>query len=57
LFFGRAHDPSRGFWDIPGGFCHADENPIHAAAREVSEGTGPMIRITDSSAFESTTAG
>jgi 8-oxo-dGTP pyrophosphatase MutT (NUDIX family) len=46
LLVRRARDPWRGRWDIPGGFCHADEHPVHAAAREVSEETGILIRIT-----------
>jgi 8-oxo-dGTP diphosphatase len=46
LLVQRAHDPWRGCWDTPGGFCEADEHPILTAEREVLEETGLAIRIT-----------
>lgn len=36
----RARDPDAGTWTIPGGFCEADEHPMRAAERELSEETG-----------------
>jgi 8-oxo-dGTP diphosphatase len=45
LLVRRAHDPWRGFWDIPGGFCEPDELPAAAAAREVREETGLEVAI------------
>jgi ADP-ribose pyrophosphatase YjhB (NUDIX family) len=41
----RAHDPWRGAWDIPGGFCGPREHPADAAAREVREETGLTVRV------------
>jgi 8-oxo-dGTP diphosphatase len=40
LLVRRALDPYQGCWDIPGGFCEADEHPMHAAERELAEETG-----------------
>jgi ADP-ribose pyrophosphatase YjhB (NUDIX family) len=42
----RAHDPWRGCWDIPGGFCGPREHPADAAVREVKEETGFDVRTT-----------
>jgi 8-oxo-dGTP diphosphatase len=36
----RAQEPERGAWDVPGGFCEADEHPMHAAERELAEELG-----------------
>ena len=36
----RAHEPWRGAWDVPGGFCGPREHPAEAAEREVREETG-----------------
>jgi 8-oxo-dGTP diphosphatase len=36
----RAGEPFRGFWDIPGGFLEAGEDPLDGAKREVQEETG-----------------
>ena len=41
----RAHQPWRGSWDIPGGFCGPREHPADAAVREVREETGLDVRI------------
>jgi ADP-ribose pyrophosphatase YjhB (NUDIX family) len=46
LLVRRAHDPYRGEWDIPGGFCEPDEHPIRTAEREVREETGVEVRVT-----------
>ena len=41
----RAHDPWRGAWDVPGGFCGPREHPKDAAEREVREETGLAVRV------------
>jgi len=42
----RAHEPWKGSWDVPGGFCGAREHPADAAMREVREETGLPVRVT-----------
>ena len=46
LLVRRAHDPWRGLWCAPGGFCEPDEHPADAAARETLEEAGLAVRIT-----------
>lgn len=46
LLVRRATDPYRGFWDVPGGYCEADEHPYACAVREVAEETGLTVEIT-----------
>jgi ADP-ribose pyrophosphatase YjhB (NUDIX family) len=41
----RAHEPWRGAWDVPGGFCGPREHPKDAAQREVREETGLSVRV------------
>jgi 8-oxo-dGTP diphosphatase len=46
LLVRRAVEPFLGYWDIPGGFCEADEHPTATAIREVREETGLEIELT-----------
>jgi 8-oxo-dGTP diphosphatase len=46
LLLRRAKDPWKGRWDIPGGFCDADEHPITTAEREAREETGFEVEVT-----------
>jgi len=46
LLVRRAHEPWRGSWDVPGGFCGPREHPADAAVREVKEETGLVVRTT-----------
>jgi ADP-ribose pyrophosphatase YjhB (NUDIX family) len=46
LLVRRAQDPWKDCWDVPGGFCNANEHPVATAEREVFEETGIRIRVT-----------
>jgi 8-oxo-dGTP diphosphatase len=46
LLVRRGHDPWRGMWCPPGGFCEPDEHPVDAAERETLEETGLAVRVT-----------
>ena len=46
LLVRRAHDPWRGAWCAPSGFCDGDEHPIRTAEREVLEEAGVRARVT-----------
>ena len=46
LLVRRAIDPWRGCWDIPGGFCEADEHPRQTVVREVREEVGLDVVVT-----------
>jgi 8-oxo-dGTP pyrophosphatase MutT (NUDIX family) len=46
LLVRRAHDPWRGAWCAPAGFCDADEHPILTAEREIYEESGIRARVT-----------
>ena len=46
LLVRRAHEPWRGRWDVPGGFCDPGEHPIETAERELREETGVRVRVT-----------
>jgi len=39
----RGNEPSRGLWDIPGGFVDEYEHPLAALHRELAEETGLQI--------------
>lgn len=43
----RAVEPFKGYWDIPGGFLEAGEDPEKGVRRELAEETGLEIRVTD----------
>ena len=44
LLVRRAHDPWRGAWDVPGGFCGPREHPRATAARKVREQTALAVQ-------------
>ncbi|HVW34196.1 MAG TPA: NUDIX hydrolase, partial [Acidimicrobiia bacterium] len=46
LLVRRSTGPFLGWWDIPGGFCDAEEHPMVTAARETEEETGIAVEIT-----------
>jgi ADP-ribose pyrophosphatase YjhB (NUDIX family) len=41
----RAHDPWRGLWGSPGGFCELGEHPADTVVREVREETGLDVEV------------
>jgi len=46
LLVRRAHDPWRGLWCAPSGFCDGLEHPIATAERETREESGIAVRVT-----------
>lgn len=46
LLVRRAHDPWRGRWCAPGGFCDPLEHPIATVERETTEEAGLAIEVT-----------
>jgi ADP-ribose pyrophosphatase YjhB (NUDIX family) len=46
LLLRRNNEPFRGWWDIPGGFCDAEEHPLACAVRETKEETGIAAEVT-----------
>jgi 8-oxo-dGTP diphosphatase len=46
LLVRRGVQPFRGYWDIPGGFCEAEEHPAETVLREVREETGLEVELT-----------
>ena len=45
LFVRRERAPYKGYWDIPGGFVEAGEEPKKGAMREVREETGYRVTV------------
>lgn len=45
LLVQRSISPWLGYWDIPGGYCEAEEHPQACAIRETLEEAGIHIRI------------
>jgi ADP-ribose pyrophosphatase YjhB (NUDIX family) len=43
----RAFEPSKGLWDLPGGFLHENEHPLDALRREIREETALEIEPID----------
>ncbi len=47
LLVRRAHEPFRGYWDIPGGFLEEGEPPLDGLRRELLEETGLEVEPGD----------
>ena len=47
LLFRRNHEPFKGQWNIPAGYCEVDEHPMETAVRETLEETGLDVKVTD----------
>lgn len=45
LLLQRAHDPWRGWWNLPAGYTEVDEDPAHTAVRETKEETGLVVKV------------
>jgi ADP-ribose pyrophosphatase YjhB (NUDIX family) len=45
LFLRRAHEPRKGYWDLPGGFMEPFEHPEDGARREAREETGLEVGL------------
>jgi len=43
----RAEEPSRGLWDVPGGFLEEGEHPLDGLRRELREETGLEVEPVD----------
>lgn len=53
LFVKRGIEPGKGEWSLPAGFLEYDEEPAHAAARELEEETGLKVEPSELELFES----
>jgi ADP-ribose pyrophosphatase YjhB (NUDIX family) len=43
----RAHEPLKGYWDLPGGFLEEGEHPLDAIRRELREETSLEVEPLD----------
>jgi ADP-ribose pyrophosphatase YjhB (NUDIX family) len=57
LLIRRGHEPSRGWWQLPGGYAEADEVVVDAVAREVYEEAGVRARVVESLGFRHSVGG
>jgi len=57
LLIRRGHEPSRGWWQLPGGYAEADEVVVDAVAREVLEEAGVRARVVESLGFRHSVGG
>lgn len=57
LLIRRGHEPSRGWWQIPGGYAEHDEGVAEAVAREVQEEAGVSARVVDVLGFRHSIGG